>query len=56
MNTQLRAEIGADLASGLLDHFQLALVDLDAPEETVEEPEQDPARQPEQRHQRRMWN
>ena len=40
--------VAADLCSSFLDHFQLALVDLDAPEETVKEPQKDPSCQPEQ--------
>lgn len=37
-----------DLCSSFFDHFQLTLVDLDAPEETIKEPQENPARQPEQ--------
>lgn len=41
--------VAADLCGSFLDHFQLALVDLDAPEETIKEPQKDPSCQPEQR-------
>ena len=41
--------VAADLCGSFLDHFQLALVDLDAPEETVKEPQKDPSCQPEQK-------
>lgn len=41
--------VAADLCSSFLDHFQLALVDLDAPEETIKELEEDPPCQPEQK-------
>lgn len=49
--------LSADLCSSFLDHFQLTLVDLDAPEETVEEPQEDPTCQPEQQEEcEMMWN
>lgn len=49
--------LSADLCSSFLDHFQLTLVDLDAPEETVEEPQEDPTCQPEQQEEcEKMWN
>lgn len=41
--------VSADLCSGFLNHFQLALVDLDAPKETIKQPQQDPPCQPEQK-------
>lgn len=41
--------VSADLCSSFLNHFQLALVDLDAPEETIKEPQEDPPCQPEQK-------
>lgn len=39
----------ADLCRSFFDHFQLTLVDLDAPEETIKEPQEDPACQPGQK-------
>lgn len=41
-----------DLCSCSLDHFQLALVDLDAPEESIEKLEEHPPCQPEQKKRR----
>lgn len=38
-----------DLCSSFLDHFQLALVDLYAPEEAIKEPKENPSRQPEKK-------
>ena len=38
-----------DLCSSFLDHFQLTFVDLDAPEETIKEPQENPSCQPEQK-------
>lgn len=40
--------IVAHLCGSFLDHFQLTLVDLDTPKETIKEPEEDPSSQPEQ--------
>lgn len=40
--------IVAHLCGSFLDHFQLTLVDLDTPKETIKEPEEDPTSQPEQ--------
>lgn len=41
--------IVAHLCGSFLDHFQLTLVDLDTPKETIKEPEEDPTSQPEQK-------
>lgn len=35
------------LCGSFLDHFQLTLVDLDTPKETIKEPEKDPTSKPE---------
>lgn len=40
----------AYLCSSFFDHLQLTLVDLDAPEETIKKPQEDPTCQPEQKH------
>lgn len=51
-------KVAADLCSSFLDHFQLTLVDLDAPEETIKEPQEDPPCQPEKKEEEKvkMWN
>lgn len=46
--------IVAHLCGSFLDHFQLTLVDLDTPKETIKEPEEDPTSQPEQRQGAKM--
>lgn len=38
--------IVAHLCGSFLDHFQLTLVDLDTPKETIKESEEDPTSQP----------
>lgn len=49
--------VAADLCRGSLHHFQLALVDLDAPEEAIKEPEEHPAGQPKRETGRRgSWH
>lgn len=43
-------KVAADLCSSFLDHFQLTLVDLNTPEETIKEPQEDPPCQPEKNY------
>lgn len=47
--------IVAHLCGSFLDHFQLTLVDLDTPKETIKEPEEDPSSQPEQTQGAKMY-